>query len=253
MQKHKLASLEYNVVWQCTNSCRACSHLAPINPHELVPLDVFEESVNLAARVVDPVMFKLIGGEPLLHPEIVELAAIAKASGISPDVIISTNGVLLDKQSDAFWEADFDALRITRYPDQVTDKQWFAWKRKAGEHGKKFQGGPQDDFYKPIIKKPSSVEDTYRKFTACPWKDHCTTLDRDCLYICPQALFFPLHFEEVEPDKDELCLYDCSPGKVAQYMHREEPMEACKKYSYYHYVHWKQVPRKLWVNDSSYA
>ena len=252
MKKYNLKSFEYNIVWHCTNSCRACSHLAPINPQEMVTPFIFEEALKLATKIITADVFTLIGGEPLLHPDFIELTSIATASGISTDIQVTTNGALLDRQPDEFWAAEFNTLRVTRYPDQITDKQWWAWKRKAQENGKGFHGGMNADFYKPIIQKPSDVETTNRKFTACPWKDHCTTLDRDCLFICPQALFFPFHFKEIEHDKDGLCLYDCTPDDVAQYMNREEPMEACKKCSYYHYVPWKQVPRKEWIKESSY-
>ena len=49
----------------------------------------------VARDVLRPRYFKLVGGEPLLHPRLPELLDVARASGIAEVYSVTTNGVLL--------------------------------------------------------------------------------------------------------------------------------------------------------------
>lgn len=252
MDRCAIKSLEYNIVWHCTNSCVACSHMSPINPKRFVSIGTFRNSIRTAAKLLKAVKFALAGGEPLLHPELPELIAIAKASKVAPEIQVITNGVLLNRMTDKFWNAPFDTLRISRYPEQVSDIQWKAWKKKTKRHNKRFFGGLSAKFYKPLVPEPSSPEETLEKFKNCPWKDHCTTLEGDMLYLCPQGLFYPYHFPEICEDRDGLNLRNCTAKNVSEFMNRVEPLESCKKCHYEEYVPWKQVSRQRWLKESTH-
>jgi hypothetical protein len=60
-------------------------------------------------------MIRLLGGEPLLNPEISAFTKEAKKSGIADIVSVSTNGLLLHTMNDEFWEY-VDQVNITLYP-----------------------------------------------------------------------------------------------------------------------------------------
>jgi len=215
-----------------------------------VPADVFRESVTLAAKSVEPEIFSLLGGEPLLHPDLLSLIFIAKESGISSKIQVTTNGKLLHKMPPEFWSSSFDLLRVTRYPGQISDEEWDGWKRKARENGKGFHGGMNSKFYKPYITIPLTKASAAERFSKCPWKDHCTTLDLGFLYLCPQAVFFPLHFREYPIQADGLNLEEADAMGVLDYMKRTEPLNVCSRCSYTEYAGWKQTPRQEWMEES---
>ena len=47
----------------------------------------------------------LLGGEPLLHPQLTQFFPIARELFPNTQIIIITNGILLPQQPDSFWEA----------------------------------------------------------------------------------------------------------------------------------------------------
>jgi len=61
----------------------------------------------------------LAGGEPLLHPDLIKIMNLTREKFPDTTVILITNGILLEKQSDIFWECcgkNNILIRITHYP-----------------------------------------------------------------------------------------------------------------------------------------
>lgn len=247
--KCRIKSLEYNIIWTCNNCCANCSHMSPVNPPYFVEPGSFARSLALAAKIIEPDEFTLLGGEPLLHPRLIELIHIAKESGISRRVQVTTNGKLLDKQPDEFWRS-IDALRVTRYPGQIVQEQWERWKRKSTEFGVYFHGGMNPEFYVPISAYELNGMEMLERYSKCPWKSHCTTLHEGCLYLCPQALFFPKHFSNLADGDDILVLDGATDSDVIRYMNDKNPLRVCKICSYSKYVPWHQTTRENWFKES---
>jgi sulfatase maturation enzyme AslB (radical SAM superfamily) len=108
-------SLEAHIVDHCNLRCAACCSLSPHLPRWNVdPGDLVGE-LALAKRAVAPTWFKLVGGEPLLHPRLLECIEAGRASGIAQIVSVTTNGFLLPRQPVDFWRL-IDALTISVAP-----------------------------------------------------------------------------------------------------------------------------------------
>ncbi len=110
--------VEIQLCDRCNLDCAYCSHLSPISKPVKISLETLEAECHRLARVgVDEV--NLMGGEPLLHPQVID--AIKLTRSILPNIklIVSTNGLLLPKMGKDFWQACRDnnvVLRITPYP-----------------------------------------------------------------------------------------------------------------------------------------
>lgn len=110
--------VEIQLCDRCNLDCAYCSHLSPVSKPVTIALDTLEAECRRLARIgVDEV--NLMGGEPLLHPQVIE--AIELTRSILPDIklIVSTNGLLLPRMGKAFWQCCRDnrvVLRITPYP-----------------------------------------------------------------------------------------------------------------------------------------
>src|SRR6266496_1829759 len=87
------------VVWNITRTCNLkCVHCytdseARKYPDELTTAQAKAVLDDLAAFKVPAVLFS--GGEPLVRPDIFELAAYARSRGLH--VVLSTNGTLIDR------------------------------------------------------------------------------------------------------------------------------------------------------------
>ncbi len=110
--------VEIQLCDRCNLDCAYCSHLSPVSKPVTISLETLEAECHRLARVgVDEV--NLMGGEPLLHPQVCE--AIKLTRSILPNIklIVSTNGLLLPRMSKDFWQCCRDnrvVLRITPYP-----------------------------------------------------------------------------------------------------------------------------------------
>ena len=83
---------EINVVDHCNFSCRSCRHLSPVcKPSCVDPQQVYEEFSNLSQFYRSRTL-KVLGGEPLLHPNIDDVLSALRDSQISDSLIVSTNG-----------------------------------------------------------------------------------------------------------------------------------------------------------------
>lgn len=114
------ARLELNVVEHCNLSCRSCSHLSPLMPRRIVSPDQILDDLDLLGRVYHARWVRLVGGEPLLHPQLLDVIAAARQSRIADRVSLVTNGVLLTKMDDELWRA-VDAIEVSLYPGKGLD------------------------------------------------------------------------------------------------------------------------------------
>lgn len=113
-QRIRTESFEIHVTEHCNLKCRDCCNLSPYNPKKFMSLDEVQEICNFVKLHFKPDVFKILGGEPTLHPQLDELLKLVKQSGVSKTVRVVTNGLLLHRMSDEFWQL-IDQLTISNY------------------------------------------------------------------------------------------------------------------------------------------
>ncbi|MDF1538444.1 MAG: radical SAM protein [Candidatus Thorarchaeota archaeon] len=105
------------VTGECNLSCPICFAAAPFGNH--VSFEKVTEMIDcFVSYETNPEILQISGGEPTLHPEIVDIVKYAKGLGIE-DVVVSTNGLRLldDGFMESFARADpvvylqFDTLK----------------------------------------------------------------------------------------------------------------------------------------------
>lgn len=120
---HRAAPLhiEFNLTDHCNLNCKGCTHYAPLAPATFTSLDELRHAASHIAAIADGGLDNvyLIGGEPLLHPQIVDAMTIVRQAFRHTPISLFTNGLLLPRMSDDFWKTCRDAdIRIvmTQYP-----------------------------------------------------------------------------------------------------------------------------------------
>lgn len=105
----------------CNLNCKGCTHFSPLAPKEFVGLEQLENTAthigNTCGRGLDKVF--LMGGETLLYPHLDEAMAIMRKAFPNQQLYLFTNGILLPKMDEGFWEAcrkDDFIIAITIYP-----------------------------------------------------------------------------------------------------------------------------------------
>ena len=91
---------ELNVVHHCNLSCRSCSHLSDRMNKYFVDPDQVLNDFSILAEYCHPQHIRLCGGEPLLHPHLLDVVDAVRDSGISECIRVVTNGTLLHRMPD---------------------------------------------------------------------------------------------------------------------------------------------------------
>ena len=113
--------LHLHLADHCNLNCRGCDNLSPLAPETLANLSVIERDCRRISRLAGGQVreVQLLGGEPLLHPQVSAVTDIVRKCFPSAPISIITNGLLLSGQKEEFWEScRRNSIRIvvTKYP-----------------------------------------------------------------------------------------------------------------------------------------
>jgi len=120
----RLRNFEVHIVEHCNLGCQCCNHYSSIAEESFLDLETFEKDFTRMASLTNSHVefINLLGGEPLLHPRLIEFFPIARRLFPRTRIQLITNGILLSKQSDKFWEACRQygiTICITNYPIDI--------------------------------------------------------------------------------------------------------------------------------------
>lgn len=112
--------LEFVLTDYCNLNCKGCGHYSSVAPKEFESLDELRRDAGHLGRVcADVPVVYLIGGETLLYPHLPESMQILREAFPNARIELFTNGLLLGKMPESFWEAARKykvVMSITRYP-----------------------------------------------------------------------------------------------------------------------------------------
>jgi hypothetical protein len=126
-KKQEWMNLNVYVIGKCNLNCVSCQAFAPIADDYVYSAASFESDCKRLSELGGERIreITLLGGEPLLHPQFEELIAIARSRFPRSSLKIVTNGTLLLKQSQSFWnccKSNGAYIAITHYPIKLDIK-----------------------------------------------------------------------------------------------------------------------------------
>lgn len=112
-----------HIVEHCNLGCKGCDHCVPLAKPGFADPKNFDKDFRRLAKLFDKVLHVgLMGGEPLLHPDLTEFFDISRRHFPNSSIKLFTNGIILGSQNDKFWakcrENDIE-IAITVYPINV--------------------------------------------------------------------------------------------------------------------------------------
>ncbi len=225
--------LEVVVAEQCNLSCRGCSHLSPIAGRWFAdPAELLVDLKRLA-RAFSCHVVKLLGGEPLLHPDLAAVASSVRQAMPRAEVHLVTNGLLLGRR--LLELGRFDQITVSRYPNTPLPPVAEAALAEAGRDGVRIAEIPMPVFQETFSQRlhaDSIVERVYRDCkVAHDWC--CFTLRGGRFYKCPQAQALPLHLglPQLGTPNDNGVALDEGPsldGRLHAYLSDATPLPACR-------------------------
>lgn len=229
-------ALEAHATDHCNLRCVHCCTISPQAPRWLLDPRELERDLALAARVLRPAIFKLTGGEPLLHPGLLELLEVARASGISPQLSLTTNGWLLERQPEVLFER-LDRLTLSWYssaplPEAAVQRV----EARCREHGVVLTVKRIERFARMDPPAALDEEQTRTVHAACWLRVRCHMVRAGRFYCCTR----PPHLERslaerglaVRLARQDGVELQGSPDalltRLLAYLEQPEPLRSCR-------------------------
>jgi uncharacterized Fe-S cluster-containing radical SAM superfamily protein len=227
---------ETHMVDHCNLDCWGCNHFSSLSDKWFADPDTFTQDVKrlseLFDRDADRVL--LLGGEPLLHPDLEKFFPAVREAFPSATVMVVTNGILLSQKEPSFWRecsAKNIDIAVTVYPDM--EKQFEEARRRGGSFGVKvYPFGDKSGTAKTSLHYPldlSGSQSPSSNFLKCS-NARCTTLRKGRLYPCcirPHLHIFNKYFPEhalPESEEDSIDIYAAKSGaEILDFLSRPIP------------------------------
>ncbi|MDR0640927.1 MAG: radical SAM protein, partial [Treponema sp.] len=195
-----LESFDIYIAEHCNWGCYSCNHFSQLAASEFADLAATERDLKrlseLSGGNIPAVM--LVGGEPLLNPELPEFMRIAREYFPQSRVQIVTNGVLLLAQKDIFWES-VKKYNITMTPTKYPGIDWEKIEARAGKFGYKFEyfdlSGSSEKVSRKFSLDLSGSQEIRKSFRRCPMAACTVALQNGRLATC-SFVFCMRHFNK---------------------------------------------------------
>ena len=119
-KKLNIRYMEYHIAEHCNLNCKACGHLSNITKPEFPDLKGYIRDINRLSDLLENIdKIRLMGGEPLLNPELGQFIIETKKAFPNTDLRIVSNGLLVPKISEELIQIIKDndvTFDITQYP-----------------------------------------------------------------------------------------------------------------------------------------
>lgn len=204
MQKIAVDILEMHASHQCNLACTSCSHFSNHHVSQRVNLEAIRESLDQWVKLLDIGEFRILGGEPLLHPGLVQFLAHLRELPFNKLKLI-TNGLLLARHGDEFGEMlARNAIRVIvsvhseepEYLVKLADaKETLArWGRNYGldyELRQAFRSWTRRYHGYGSDLRPYHDGSEAKSYSACTAK-YCKQLHEGRIYKCGPVAYLPL-------------------------------------------------------------
>ncbi len=240
----RLSYFVLNILDHCNLRCKGCDHFACIAEERYVALEDIERDLKRMSEITGGAVTRIgvMGGEPLLHPDLKQILALVRSNFRSTVVQLVTNGLLLLKQDDEFWRVCREygvMIGNTKYPLPL-DYEGMLTRAKAEHVDFEFYGtsreGTKTQFKVPLDIR--GLQNPQKSHWNCFHANAMPLLMEGKLYRCtvaPNVRHFNKKFGtnmELE-DGDwleiyrpttakELLSFLCSPGSFCRYCRTSE-------------------------------
>ena len=189
----ELKSIAVHLVDHCNLRCCGCDHFAPLAQKRFEETDVFEKDIKRFAELSGAKLgtLKLMGGEPLLHPQLTDFMQISRHYLPDTRIEVVTNAILLNLQKESFWNAckEYNIVIVpTKYPLKTNYEKA---EKTAESYGVKLEYyGNTNSVLKTSYHIPLDLEgrqDAVNNFLNCFHANNCVFLKQGKLYTCTVA------------------------------------------------------------------
>lgn len=177
--------VEFHVAHHCNLTCTHCAHFSPQLRRQNIPQSSIEADLAAAARTLAPQHVQILGGEPLLNPQLPELIPLFRRYFSNAVINVVTNGILLLRMPSTFYQslsANNVGIVVSCYPDVSLNMPLI--QQRCIEFGVYLECWHQDTFLDFL--NPSGNSDPVEARANCPMEG-CLNIRDQRVFPCPVA------------------------------------------------------------------
>jgi MoaA/NifB/PqqE/SkfB family radical SAM enzyme len=199
VKKRKVLRFQVMLCEHCNLNCKGCLLFSPISTEKYLDPVSYEKDCERLSTLTGGIIenIELLGGEPLLHPEIIKILEITRKNFTGP-VNILTNGLKLASMGSEFWAAcqkNAITIAITGYPIKIDHEKI---EQTAAEYNipLEIRGFEQRTaIWRKIPYDLQGKQNAYDNFLSCVPSNFCIMLKDGKISTCGQA-FMAIRFNE---------------------------------------------------------
>jgi hypothetical protein len=230
-------SCEINTIDHCNLRCTYCDHASPASAPRIADPDIIFRDLSLLFKSYKAETLKIIGGEPLLHPDLLSLIRAVRESGICNNILLVTNGTLLHQMDGDIWDA-LDGVELSVYPEtrKMLDMHMPIIQQNAEKHKVRLSRYLYEYFRIPFsLVGTSDMSLIPRIYKTCLrariWG--CQSIHEGYFFKCPQCIYIPGILDQsvvFDYKKDGIRIVSDSnfQDTLKNYLMSKEPLNSCR-------------------------
>ncbi len=181
--------LDIHMADHCNLNCAGCIHFSPLASENFCDMEQLEESMQKLSSVHEAFdHINLMGGEPLLNPNVAEAFRIVRQYFPDKLVKLVTNGLLLPKMPQSFFDACIKygiMISVSIYPTTFDYEQM---KRLLKEKGVKWRVQRESKDYWKYFYLNETRNGIWWNYYRC-YHAKCIELVGSRLYVCATCAY----------------------------------------------------------------
>jgi organic radical activating enzyme len=238
--------VEFHLADHCNLNCRGCGHFSPIADETFASLTKYRlDLLRLKEFFSNLKMIVLMGGEPLLNPQIEDFLSLTRQIFPKSNIQLFTNGILLPNMPTTFWStcrACSITIDISLYPPVVKKEATIINIVKS--NGIKLQTHRVINFHAFYNKKGDT--DAKKAFRKCRLRWYTPMLREGKLFICPKAATINYFVKKFGLDIPRTGFIDIHSGDISGWDVKERLNEAASVCNYCT-LGWDTIPTFPWT------
>lgn len=251
----KLRSLETDITTVCQNSCVGCDHLIPLaKKRVMMKPAAFKADLDIMKSLVHSEKYGILGGEPTLHPRLVEMLAILKEARITDRIQLWTNGQRFDDMPEEVFEI-INELVWSVYPSgKVTASGEARARALCAKNKVVFSALPRGDYFKvPLFAQESTYEEAKERYRTCVLKVCGHVILNSNFYVCCLSPSIHVRLLGMPEGADGIPLKGITEDQIKAFIDDPEPPKSCYRCQAYQgrQFRWHEVKgAKEWLEES---
>ena len=247
-----LPYLEFHVADHCNLRCKACEHYSGLVTEPHVPeFSCFAKDMQRLQSFIDDIgMIRILGGEPLLNPEINDYMTLTRELYPYAVICVVTNGLRLLEMPEDFFRTMREQrvhVHLSAYPPMR--ERIPAMEAKLREEGIVCITSPVSETFQMNQSLEAAQNSDY--FYRC-FQTRCHNFYEGKLAICPlpfMTKYFNAYFKKCLPEDGQIDLYEGSLTTEELKIRLLTPLERCRYCRNPVPVEWKQISKQSVLSD----